>query len=376
MLKKLILTLVLVLLLVGALAGTKILQFRAMADAGANMQMPAQTVTAAPAKEETWPNLLRSTGTIAAVQGVTVTTEVPGKVAEIRFESGATVAAGDVLVRLDTSTEQAQLSAAEASAQLSRANFDRARELRESRTNSQADLDAAEAEAKAAAAQVENIRATLEKKTIRAPFAGRLGIRQVNLGQYLGTGDSITELQTLDPVYANFALPQQYNSELKADVPVRVTTDAAPDEVFEGTINAVSPLIDPVTRNVRVQATIANVGEKLRAGMFANVEVVLPTSEKVLAIPATAVLYAPYGDSVFVIDEKKAEQTGETQKVLRQQFIRIGTTRGDFVTVVDGLKPGESVVTSGVFKLRTGMAVAVDNTLAPDAKLEPKPRNT
>lgn len=376
MLKKLILTLVIIVVIVGALAGTKMLQFQAMAATEAGMQMPPETVTASPVNEESWSDLLHATGSIAAVQGVTVTTEIPGKVAEIAFESGATVQAGDLLVRLDVSTEQAQLNAAQAAAQLAQANLARARELRASQTNSQADLDAAEAQAKEADAQVENIRATLEKKTIRAPFAGRLGIRTVNLGQFLATGDPITTLQTLDPVYANFSLPQQHNSVLKPGVSVRVTTDAAPDVTFAGTINAISPEIDPVTRNVRVQATIRNVDEQLRAGMFANVEVVLPSERKVLVIPATSVLYAPYGDSVFVVEETKDEASGTVQKTLRQQFIRIGAARGDFVSVVDGLKAGETVVTSGVFKLRAGTPVAVDNTLAPKAQLEPKPANT
>ena len=216
----------------------------------------------------------------------------------------------------------------------------------------------------------------IAKKTIRAPFAGRLGLRQVNLGQILREGDPITSLQTLDPIYVNFSLPQQRISVLNPGTTVRVTTDAATGETFEGKINAVNPEVDPTTRNVRAQATLANSAEKLRPGMFASVEVVLPQKLDVLAVPVTAVIYAPYGDSVFVIDEKKNDKTGKVEQVLRLQAVQLGLTRGDFVAVVSGLKAGEQVVTTGQFKLRAGIAVTIDNTLAPKAQLAPKPANS
>lgn len=362
-------------MIAGPLWLVKTSQFKAMGAAGAAMVMPPTTVNAAPAKQEAWESTLNATGSVAAVQGVTVGAEVGGKVVQISFEAGAAVKAGQELVQLDTSIEQAQLRAAEAAAALAAANRERARELRQSNTNSQAELDAAEAQAKQAAAQADSLRATIAKKTIRAPFAGRLGLRLVNLGQILREGDPITMLQTLDPIYVNFSLPQQRLSQVEPGTSIRVTTDAAPGVVFNGKVNAISPEVDMATRNIRVQATIANTDEKLRAGMFGNVEVVLPRQEPVLSIPATAVMYAPYGDSVFVIEEKKDERSGKGEKVLRQQFIRLGRTRGDFVSVVDGLKPGETVVTAGVFKLRAGMPVVIDNTLAPDAQLEPKPKN-
>jgi membrane fusion protein (multidrug efflux system) len=374
MLKKFTLTSVGIIVIVGFLVGTKMLQFKAMASAP--MVMPPETVTVAPVREESWPNTVAATGTVTAVQGVTVGAEMAGKVATIAFEAGAVVKAGDLLVQLDTTTESAQLRAAEASAALAKANVDRSRDLASKATISQAELDASEAQFKGATAQADNIRAVIGKKTIRAPFAGRLGLRLVNVGQILKEGDPISTLQTLDPVYVNFSVPQQRLSVLDVGSTVHVSTDAAQDKVFEGKITAISPEIDQVTRNVRVQATIANVDEKLRAGMFANVEVVLPTEQKGLVIPATAVLYAPYGDSVFVVDEKKDEKSGQVQKVLRQQFIRVGATRGDFVTATNGLKAGESIVTSGVFKLRAGMPVVVDNKLAPKAELNPKPANT
>jgi membrane fusion protein (multidrug efflux system) len=306
------------------------------------------------------------------VQGVTVSAEVPGKVVKLSFDAGATVAAGDVLVQLDTSTEEAQLRSAEATAVLAQLNLTRAKELREKSTNSPADLDAASAQAKQAVAAVDSIRAVIAKKTIKAPFAGRLGIRLVNLGQNLKDGDAIASLQTLDPIFVNFSVPQQRLSVIAPGVPVRVKTDAAPGEKFEGVITAVSPDVDLATRNVRVQATIANKDGKVRSGMFASVEIVLPARDEVLSIPATAVLYAPYGDSVFVVEDHKNAKSGQMEKILRQQFIRIKSERGDFVAVETGLKAGELVVTSGVFKLRPGMSVVVDNTLAPDAKLAPK----
>lgn len=363
------------LLIGGPLFLIKMSQFKAMGAAMAAMVPPPTIVTATPVAEQAWENSLSSTGSIVAVQGVTVAAEMPGKIVRIAFEAGAVVKAGDVLVELDVSTEEAQLRAADASASLAKANFVRAKELRQNNTNSPAELDAAEAQAKQAQAQVDSIKAVIAKKSIRAPFAGRLGLRLVNLGQILRDGEAITALQTLDPIFVNFSLPQQRLSEVAVGHLVRIRSDAAPSRTFEGKLTAISPEVDPMTRNVRLQATIGNSEEQLRAGMFVNAEVVLPAQSKVLAIPATSVLYAPYGDSVFVVDEKKNEKTGQMQKVLRQQFVRLGVARGDFVSVVDGVKPGEQVVTSGVFKLRTGMPVAIDNTLAPNAQLEPKPKN-
>jgi RND family efflux transporter, MFP subunit len=366
-----------IVLIAGPLALVKIAEFKKMMEFGqaAAAAMPPTTVTATEARQESWNNSLSATGSLLAVQGVTVGAEVPGKVVKINFEAGAAVKAGDLLVQLDTTTEQAQLRAAEASAALAKANLERARELRENNTNSLAELDAADARAKEADAQVEAIKAVIAKKTIRAPFDGRLGLRLVNLGQILREGDPISTLQTLDPIYVNFSLPQQRVSQIAPGAVVHVTSDAAPGESFEGKITAISPEVDMATRNIRVQATIANRNEMLRPGMFANVEVMLPTKTEALAIPVTAVLYAPYGDSVFVIDEKKDEESGKVQQVLRQQFVRLGGARGDFVNVIDGLKPGEQVVTAGVFKLRGGIPVVVDNTLAPPAELAPKPKD-
>jgi membrane fusion protein, multidrug efflux system len=373
MFKRLILTLLGLALLIGIPALIKLQQFQAMA--GMQMQMPPETVTATQVRSERWADTVSATGSLVAVQGVTVSAELGGKVSRIAFESGDRVKAGDLLVRLDTTAEEAQLRSAEAAAKLARINLDRNQDLRKNHTISQADLDTAEANFKQATAQVDNVRATIEKKTITAPFAGLLGLRQVNLGQIVEQGTPVVTLQTLDPIYIDFSLPQQRYASLSVGSTVQITTDAAPGEVFEGRILAINPEIDTLTRSVRIRAVMANRGEHLRAGMFANVEVVLPHEEDYLIIPATSVLYAPYGDTVFVIDTQKDETSGEEQQILRQQIVRLGRTRGDFVAVTEGLKAGEMVVTSGVFKLRPKSAVVIDNSLALDAKLDPTPAN-
>ncbi|MEW8626997.1 MAG: efflux RND transporter periplasmic adaptor subunit [Candidatus Thiodiazotropha sp.] len=373
MLKRVMLTIIGLAVLIGIPAAIKMQQFQAMADM--QMTMPPEIVTADQVKRQQWPNTLSATGSLVAVQGVTVSAELGGKVSEIAFESGDRVKAGDLLVRLDTTAEEAQLRSAEAAEKLARINLDRNRGLRANKTVSQSDLDTAEANYKQATAQVENVKATIAKKTLRAPFSGQLGLRQVNLGQIIEQGTPVVTLQTIDPIYADFSLPQQRFSSVAVGNEVRITTDAAQDKSFSGKIIAINPEIDQATRTVRIRSTLSNQEELLRPGMFANIEVIMPQQDEVLAIPATSVLYAPYGDTVFVIDTTKDEATGEEQKTLRQQIIRLGQTRGDYVSVITGLEEGETVVTSGVFKLRPNMAVVVDNSLALDAKLEPQPAN-
>ena len=298
--------------------------------------------------------------------------ELAAKVVEIAFEPGAKVKRGDLLIRQDTSVEEAQLPGAEAQVTLTQSVLARDVEMLKEKIISQADYDTAVAGHRQAKAQVETLRATIAKKTIRAPFGGRLGIRQVNLGQILREGDPIVTLQSLDPIYVNFALPQQELSRLRVGLPVRVTSDALPGPAINGRITTVNPLVDAETRNVQVQATVANREEKLRPGMFVNAAVGLPVRKKVLVIPATSVLYAPYGDSVFVVEDDKQGKGG---KALRQQFVRLGERRGDFVAVTDGLKEGETIVSTGVFKLRNGQAVVVDNRLAPEFRQAPTPEN-
>ncbi len=373
MLHKLIITSIAVAILVGAIVYAKLGQFTAMGKAAENMVQPPETVTAMRVEEAQWEQTIAATGTVSPVQGVTLSAEVGGRVTRIGFQSGAAVESDDVLLKFDTASEDAQLASAEATAALAKADLARVRELGKRQLASQDAVDSAEAKVKETVAQVGNIGALIAKKTVRAPFSGRLGLRLVNLGQILGEGDPIVSLQTLDPIHVDFSVPQQQILRLRKGMKVRVTVDAAPGETFSGEIIAVNPEVETATRNVRVRAQVDNPDEKLHAGMFVNVEVVLPEKQSVLPIAATAVLYATFGDSVFVIEQRKNEQTGETEQVLRQQFVRLGRARGDFVDVVDGLKADETVVTSGVFKLRTGMEVVIDNALAPEAQLEPHP---
>jgi membrane fusion protein (multidrug efflux system) len=373
--KRIILTILVLIALAGILAGIKALQIGRMIDAGAQFVPPPETVTTTEVRSESWESLLTAVGSLTAVQGVTVAAEIPGKVAQIAFEPGSVVQKGALLLKQDTSSEQAQLPGAEASVTLAKANLERARELLAQKIISQAEYDSAEANFKVAIAAAESIRATIGKKTLRAPFSGRLGIRLVNLGQILKEGDPVVSLQTLDPIYVDFLLPQQQLAEIRTGLPVRVTTDALPGQRIEGSVTTINPEVDAATRNIRLQATVANPGGQLRPGMFVSVAVVLPRREQVLTIPATAVLYAPYSDSVFVVEEKKGEAGGPPGKVLRQQFVRLGEKQGDFVAAISGLKEGETIVTTGVFKLRNGQAVVVDNSLSPEFEHAPKPEN-
>jgi membrane fusion protein (multidrug efflux system) len=356
----------------GVLGGIKFLQIDRMIAQGKQFAPPPTTVTATPVKSMNWEMRLTAVGSLEAVQGVTVTAELTGKVERIAFKPGTLVAAGDLLVQQDISSEVAQRRAAEATLALARANHDRARELRNEEVVTQAAYDQALASLKQARAEIDRIQAIIDKKTIQAPFAGRLGIRRVDLGQIIKEGDPIVSLQTLDPIFVNFLLPQHQLAQLRPGLEVRVTADVLAGEAIGGEITAINPQVEADTRNIRIQATLQNTEEKLRPGMFANVEVLLPRKSEVLAIPATAVLYAPYSDSVFVVEEVAADD-GTPQKQLRQQFVRLGASQGDFIAVNEGLQSGQQVVSTGVFKLRNGQKVVVDNQLAPAFQTQPRP---
>ncbi len=358
---------------VGVLAGSKYLQIRAMVEQGKLFTPPPEVVTSATVMAETWESYLTAVGSVDAVQGVTVTAEMTGKVVRIAFESGNLVSAGDLLVQQDISAETAQLRAAEAVSELARLNFERAKTMLPNEAISLSDYDGLQAQLTEARAEVDSLRAMIDKKTIRVPFSGRLGIRQINLGQVINDGQAIVTLQSLGPVFVNFFLPQQQLAKIRTGLPVRLSSDALPGQDISGEITAIESEVDTATRNIRVQALLANPGDQLRAGMFASVSVVLPKTEAVLTIPATAVLYAPYSDSVFVIEEKKAEPGVTAGKVVRQQFVSLGEKRGDFIVVAAGLKAGDTIVSTGAFKLRNGQSVVVDNKLAPDFKLAPRP---
>jgi membrane fusion protein, multidrug efflux system len=371
--KRIIITLVGLAVVIGILGGIKGLQIDRMIAQGSQMGPPPEPVTTAVARTEAWESVLTSVGSLAAVQGVTVTAELAGKIVNIAFKPGTLARAGDLLAQQDTSSEEAQLRATEATVALAKLNLERLGKLLSERTISQSQFDNADAQFKQAVAQSDNIRATIAKKTIRASFAGRLGIRLVNVGQMLNPGDAIVSLQSLDPIFVDFLLPQQQLAQVQPGLPVRVVTDALLGEVVDGKITAINPQVDSATRNIRVQATIPNAEERLRPGMFVNVAVVLPSKTKVLCIPATAVLYAPYSDSVFVVEAKTDEKSGKAGMAVRQQFAQLGEKRGDFVAIVSGLKEGDTVVSTGVFKLRNGQSVIEDNTLSPEFKIAPKP---
>ena len=359
--------------LVVLLVGIKGLQISKMMAAAKAMTPPPQAVSSAEVREENWAPVLSAIGSVSAVQGAIIAAELGGVVSDIKFENGGVAKKGDVIMKLDASQEEALLRSAEAEAELARTDLERAQGLAAQKVVSKAELDAAESKFRRLTAIVDQMRSNIRKKTLVAPFDGHVGIRQVNVGQMINPGQQVVALTSLDPVYVDFALPQQHLAQLSQGLEVRVTTDALPGRVFPGKLTAVNSMVDTVTRNVSVQATLENADHVLRPGMFAKAEVVLPEKSSALVIPGSAVSYAPFGDSVFVIEKKKDEKTGKETQVIRQQFVRIGEARGDFVSVKEGLKAGETVVSTGVFKLRNGMAVTINNDLAPKPQINPTP---
>lgn len=372
--KKIFLTLIGLVVLIAALGGIKGLQISRMIEASSQFVPPPEPVTVFPVASTSWETVLPAIGSLTAVQGVTVAAELPGKVVEIVFTPGSKVNKGELLLRQDTSSEEAQLPGAEAALTLATSNLSRARALAEEALISKSQLDAAQADYRLAQAAVDSLRSQIAKKTVRAPFTGRLGIRLVNLGQSMSAGDPIVSLQTLSPIFVDFQLPQQHLSQLQRGLKVRISADGLPGQQMTGKITAINSQVTAATRTIDVQATLQNEKGLLRPGMFVNVEVVLPHMQNVLMIPATAVLYAPFGDSVFIVEEKQKDD-GKEHLVLRQQFIRLGEKRGDFVSVLSGLSEGDTVVSTGVFKLRNSQTVVVDNSLSPDFKLSPQPEN-
>jgi membrane fusion protein, multidrug efflux system len=375
MVKRMILMLTATLVIVAGLGFVKFKQIQTAIAEGAAFQPPPEAVTTIVASQEEWQTGLSAIGTVAAVRGVTVAADLPGTVDRIGFDSGKTVREGEVLAWLDTKQERAQLAAAEAQRDLAKLNFDRLRGLLDEHVISQSEFDRASAEERQADARVGEIRAAIERKTIRAPFPGALGIRQVNLGQYLSAGDALVSLQTLNPIYVNFGVPQQSAAEMRVGRVVHVTIGNAGGTDREARVTAIDSVVDPTTRNVQVQATLANPDGLLRPGMFVQTMVDLGSSNVVISLPASAISYAPYGDSVFVVTDLK-DPKGATYKGVRQQFVKLGTARGDQIAVVSGLNKGDEVVTSGLFKLRNGAAVLVNNKVRPANNPAPKPENS
>lgn len=388
-----VLTILGLIVLIGALAAIKTKQISNLINMGKAYEKagpPPEVVSSATAQDQKWEGTLSAVGGIAAAKGVSISNDAPGVVSRILFESGQTVRQGQVLVEIDSNVERAQIASIEARIDLAKLQAGRSRALVASNSISQAQVDTDEAQLKTASADLGALQAQIARKTVRAPFSGKLGIRQVNLGQYLNPGTTLTVLESTDSVYVDFTLPQQRLGDLKVGMPVRVTLDtstptsdqAAKMEPMDGVIAAIDPEIDSATRNIKLRASIPNKGDKLRAGMFARVSVILPDHGTVVAVPATSVVHASFGDSIFIVEDKKDDAgkpvngaDGKPAKVARQQFVRVGEARGDYVAILDGAKAGQEVVTEGAFKLRNNAGVVVNNSQPLKPQVAPQVEN-
>ncbi|MEO0444228.1 MAG: efflux RND transporter periplasmic adaptor subunit [Pseudomonadota bacterium] len=376
--KSIVLSIFGLIVIIGVLVAIKALQIGALIDSGKNFSPPPLAISSAEVKAAEWENTLSAIGSLEAANGLVITADLSGRVSRILFEAGSDVKAGDLLIEQDTSTEKAQLRSATASVALARNNLERIDELYQKQVASKSEFDDAQTSYQSALADADNIRASIEKKSIRAPFDGSLGIRLVNLGQTINAGDPVVSLQATNQMFVNFFLPQQHFSRVDVDLPVRLVSDAVPGKVFQGKINAIDPEIDNSTRSIRLQAIFANPDNELLPGMFGSIDVVLPERSSVLMVPVTAIQYATFGDSVFVIESQPSEgpdAAGQETLQVRQQFVKTGETRGDFVAVEKGLSAGERVVSAGAFKLRTGATVIIDNSAQPDYSLKPEVDN-
>jgi len=372
--KRMFLMVIAIAVFVTAIGAVKYGQIKKGMAQQASFQPPPEAVTTFVAKADQWPMTLAAIGTVSAVHGVVVSADLPGIVDKIAFESGQAVRQGDLLVQLDTRTEQAQLAAAVAQLELAKVNLDRSQKLVDTEIGAQADLDRTKAEYKAAEGKVGEIRATIDRKTIRAPFAGVLGIRQVNLGEYLQGGSPIVPLQSLQPIYVNFSVPQQEIARISVGGEIHVTSSES-KVVSAGKVTAVDSVIDSATRNIAVQATLPNADGKLHPGMFVETSMVQGKPSDVITVPASSINHAPYGDSVYIVTDLK-DPKGKAYRGVRQQFVKVGPGRGDQVAILSGVKPGDEVVTSGVFKLRNGAAVLVNNKTQPGNDPAPKPEES
>jgi membrane fusion protein (multidrug efflux system) len=373
------------LLVIAALVAVKGTQIGSLIKMGKEMEKagpPPEVVATAVSKEDAWESTLSAVGTIAPVKGVSLSNDAPGVVSAIHFDSGATVKQGDVLVELDSNVERAQLASVEARRELARLNVGRSRALVASDSIPKAQLDTDESLVKSSQSDLVALQAQIARKIVRAPFSGKLGIRAINIGQYLAPGTTITSLEALESVFVDFTLPQQNLADVAVGTKVRVTLEGDAGAGYDGVVSAVDPAVDSSTRAIRVRASVPNAMDKLRPGMFANVSVVLPEQKRFVSVPAPSVVHASYGDSIFIVEEKKDPSgaimkgaDGKPARVARQQFVRTGAHRGDFVAIADGLKPGQEVVVGGAFKLRNGAGVVVNNDVVPDSRLSPTPEN-
>jgi len=374
MIKRMLIMLVLVGALAAGLYWFQTFKTKMIAAALSNYASAPQTVSAVAAGYQDWQPRLSAIGTLRASQGVDVTPSVPGVVEEIAFDSGQDVEAGALLVRLALNDSPSRLKQLEAAAELANSNYQRnLRQFRE-KIVSQASLDADASNVKTAQAEVEAQQATIAQKSVRAPFAGRLGIRQVDKGQYLNPGTAIVSLQAIDPLFVDFLLPQQALGEIAVNQPVKVKVDAFSDQTFNGKIAAINARVDTATRNVQVRATLSNPGRKLLPGMYGMVEITTGAPKRLLTLPVTSITYNAYGNTVFVVedDAKGAkDDKGKPIQRVKQTFVKTGETRGDQVAVLDGIKEKQMVVTAGQLKLTNDTAVVIDNTVQPDGRAVP-----
>lgn len=373
--KRMIIMLTLCALVLGGVFGFKLFASHMMMQAMSAMKDPAQTVSTAKAGTEEWLPETKVVGTFRAINGADLSPEAQGVVESVHFESGQNVAKGAVLLKLRNADESSRLTALMASAKLAQQTMDRDAKMIESKAISQATFDADQANLDSLKAQVAAQKATLEKKFVIAPFAGHLGIRQVDIGQFINPGAPVVSLQQIDPIYVDFTVPQQAFPQVKEGQKIAVRTDVYPGKTFKGTILALDSKIDESTRNVSVRALVKNPEKTLRPGVFASVTIVTGSAQKFLTLPQTAITFNPYGSTVYVVDEKGANDKGEKQFVARMVFVKTGATRGDQIAVLDGLKDGDEVVTSGQIKLRNGSRVVVNNTVTPSSDPDPKPED-
>lgn len=372
MIKRMLIMLILVGAVLGGLFGFKTFVNGKIKEAMAGMANMPQTVSAAKAVTSDWQPKIDAVGSLRAVRGAELSLEVPGVVETITFQSGDEVKAGQVLLTLRKEDEEARLQSLEATAALAQITYDRDVKQLKAQAISQAIVDNDEANLRNARAQVAVQKAILDKKTLRAPFDGKLGLRQVDLGQFLSAGTEIATLQSLDPIFVDFLLPQQAVAQISVGEKVRAKVDAFPGRTFEGKITAINPKIDTGSRNVQVRATLANAGQKLLPGMFAAVELDTGAAQRLVTLPQTAVSYNPYGSLVYIVDDKGAGPDGKPQLAARQVFVTTGATRGDQVAILKGVSEGDMVVTSGQIKLRNGVPVVVNNSAVPTNDAAPK----
>jgi membrane fusion protein, multidrug efflux system len=373
MIKRMAIMLVVVGLVFGGIFGFQAFKAKMIAKVMAAQGAPAQTVSTANAEYQEWQPRLEAVGSLRAVNGADLGLEVAGIVDEIHFNSGDDVEAGAPLLQLRADDDIAKLRSLEAAADLAQINYDRDRKQLKIQAVSQAIVDTDAANLRNAKAQVAEQQAIVDKKTIKAPFAGRLGIRAVDLGQYLSAGTTIVTLQALDPIYVDFTLPQQALDELKVGQPVSAVIDTYPGQTFTGVISAINPKVDTSTRNLQLRATLSNPDRKLLPGMFATVDIDTGAVQRYVTLPQTAITFSTYGDSVYIVEDKGKGANGQPQLVARQTFVTTGPTRGDQVAILNGIKPGDTVVSAGQIKLRNGVPIQVNNAVTPTADASPAP---